>query len=117
MAKDFTIARNRREPLAFTLTAQGDDETPDVVEKFCAVGSVAGSLILDYVSSSTQGGAAIAGAIQRFFNKAIIDDDKERFFTYIDDPANGVDIATLSSIVVWLMEEYGDRPTSSAQRS
>ena len=62
--------------------------------------SLPGKLILDFMFvSGTDDTSELAKAITTVLDKAIVDEDKERWNEFINDPKNGVTISVLSEIV------------------
>lgn len=59
-----------------------------------------GRVILDFMfASGADDSQGLAKAINTVIDKAVIEDDKEAWEAFIDEPRNGVTIAVLSEIV------------------
>lgn len=70
------------------------------VQSFKLNPSLPGKYILDFMFvSGTDDSSALAEAIKKVLDKAIIDEDKERWEAFSENPLNGVTISVLSEIV------------------
>ena len=98
------------EPVSFTL------ESPDGsnrLEVRCK--PIPGSLFLDFIgrAESAEDFGAMAKAVKDILTAAIAEDCIDAFWSFADDPANGVTLDTLSEISGYLAEQFaGDRPTA-----
>ena len=81
--------------------------------------AIPGMVLLDFVATVDLDNPAAAGsAIQGFFKTVIVDADYEAFEKYVRDPANDVDMETLSEMAGWLAEQYmGELPTVPAENA
>ncbi len=62
--------------------------------------SLPGKVILDFMFvSGTDNANALAKAIQDVLDKAIVEEDKEAWAAFNEDPKNGVTVSVLSEIV------------------
>lgn len=50
-----------------------------------------------------------------FFNLAIIRSDQERFFEFLDNPDNEIELETLMEVMQWLIGVYSDRPLATSE--
>lgn len=95
-------------------------ESPDGSRAFEArlVPVVPGSVILDFTSKvDAEEPATLANAVNDLFQAAIVPEDWDGFKAFIDDPANGIDMALLSDISNYVAEVYMERPTQPASLS
>lgn len=70
------------------------------VQSFKLNPSIPGTVILNFMfASGTEDSDRLAKAIQTVLDKAIVDEDKERWNEFLDDPKSGVTINVLSEIV------------------
>lgn len=68
--------------------------------KFQLNPSLPGKVILDFMFiSGTENSSKLAEAISTVLDKAIVDEDKERWVEFTENSKNGVTIAVLSEIV------------------
>lgn len=101
--KDFGAGKNagKREPLVFKLHG----------EEFNCVTEVQGSVMLNLViDSSSDDPSATAKVISGFFKSVMQEESYVRFEELLQDKEKIVSVETLSEIVAWLIEEYGNRP-------
>lgn len=85
-------------------------------EEFECVPQIQGRVILNLVSDGASGDpAASARIISEFFGNVLTDESNERFEALLSDKYRVVSVETLSEIVSWLMEEYGDRPNQQPE--
>jgi hypothetical protein len=106
--KDFGSGKDRgkKEPVSFAL--YGED--------FQCVSEVQGRVILNLVADGASGDpAASSRMISSFFKSVLEDESYERFDALLNDKHKVVNVETLSEIVSWLMEEYGDRPNQQPE--
>jgi hypothetical protein len=116
MSKTFKVKKSDREPIEFNIEFERDDDET-VTEKFRAVPVIPGSTVLDLVASGSLESAYQAAALRGFYSRALVDEDRERFFKTLDESDPAIDLTQLSEIANWLVAEYGERPTSSAEPS
>jgi hypothetical protein len=89
------------EPLSFKLWE----------EEFHCVKRIQGRVMLELVeSSNADDPSASARTIRTFFKKVMLPESYERFDVLLGDQEKIVSVETLSEIVAWLIEQYGDRP-------
>lgn len=70
------------------------------VQSFKLNPSLPGKVILDFMFiSGTDDSSKLAKAISTVLDKAIVDDDKERWEEFINEPKNGVTVNVLSEVV------------------
>lgn len=68
--------------------------------KFKLNPALPGRVILDFMFvSGSEDSSALANAINTVLDKAIVDDDKEAWKEFSEDPKNGVTISVLSEVV------------------
>lgn len=76
------------------------DDYEGNTQKFKLNPALPGKVILDFMFiSGSEDSAKLAGAIKTVLDKAIVNDDKERWNEFIDDPRNAVTVSVLSEIV------------------
>ncbi len=76
------------------------DDYEGVTQTFKLNPSLPGKVILDFMFiSGSDDVSKLAGAIQTVLDKAIVEEDKERWVTFTEDPRNGVTVNVLSEIV------------------
>ena len=78
--------------------------------------SVPGSKFLEFMAVAGPGGmddlAALARVVRDVLNTSIADEDHEKFWGFVDDPANGIGLQQLSEIGGFVAEQLaGERPT------
>lgn len=136
MARKRTFVTKRRnlEPLEFTIeyqelvTEELPDDAPegsvartfasDRSETFTAIAVAPGGVLLEFTEKvEPETGARPASAIIQFLEDVLVDGDAPRFTALIHSKTSQVDIDTLGEVVSWLMEEYGQRPTSPSNGS
>jgi hypothetical protein len=108
--KDFGSGKEqeKREPVSFAL--YGED--------FMCVPEIQGRVVLNLVADGASGDpAASSRMITSFFKHVLEDESYERFDSLLNDKHKVVSVETLSEIVAWLMEEYGDRPNPQPEDS
>lgn len=108
--KDFGAGKpkDKKEPISFAL--YGED--------FQCVPELQGRVILNLVADGASGDpAASSRMITNFFQQVLEDESYERFDALLNDKHKVVSVETLSEIVSWLMEEYGDRPNQQPEDS
>lgn len=82
-------------------------------QSFKFFGEIAGITLLDFASATDQENtAAMAGAVRQLFETTLLEEDRERFFAFIADPKNGIDIEMLGEMAGYLAEVYTGRPLS-----
>lgn len=102
-------------------------------EEFTCRGAVSGGLLLKLISRFSGFGNAdeegeeeetspemlkeMDGLIRDFFTIAIVKADQDRFFNFIDDPDQEVELELLMEIMQWLMGVYADRPLATSEES
>jgi hypothetical protein len=108
-ARDFSRKRKR---LDFTV----DDDTFDA-----AIG-LPGDIYAEFVTTynSTQEAETyqqVHDALKGALRLVLLDESWERFQARLRDKTNPIDDDQMSDVVIWLMEEYGMRPTQPSQPS
>jgi hypothetical protein len=101
--KDFGSGKNAgaAEPLVFKLHD----------EEFHCVPQIQGQVMLNLViESNSDDAASTARVISGFFESVLEDESYVRFEELLKDKKRIVSVETLSEIVAWLIEEYGNRP-------
>lgn len=99
-----------------TTPVEFDLESPDgqrTVHIRCKP-TVPGSRFLDFMSraGSNDDYAGMSRAVKDVFSAAIVEEDNDKFWSFCDDPSNGITIEGLAEIAGWLSEQYaGARPT------
>lgn len=117
--------KNKRKP--FDISLEG--------EVFTCRGGVSGGLLLRFVEKFSDMGIAdseegvdednvdisslakMNETIREFFTLAIIRQDQDRFFSFIDDPDNEIEMELLIDMMSWLMEVYSSRPLDTSEES
>lgn len=85
-------------------------------EEFHCVPEVQGRVILNLVADGAGGDpAASSRMIATFFENVLEDESYTRFDALLNDKHKVVSVETLSEIVSWLMEEYGNRPNQQPE--
>jgi hypothetical protein len=78
---------------------QLQDHTGEV-QSFKLNPALPGKVILDFMFiSGTEDSSKLASAISTVLDKAIVDEDKERWNEFINEPKNGVTVNVLSEVV------------------
>lgn len=106
--KDFGSGATEKvtEPLTFKLYE----------EDFHCVPEIQGRVILNLVADGAGGDpAASSRMISNFFEHVLEDESYTRFDALLNDKHKVVSVETLSEIVSWLMEEYGNRPNQQPE--
>lgn len=98
--RSFSVKHEEQSPLTFDLEGQTFEARP----------AIPGAVLLDLVAVAGDEGAAGAGSIISFFEKALVPESYERFDVLIKDPEVLIGIETLVEILSWLIEEYTSRP-------
>jgi hypothetical protein len=98
------------EPVTFEL------ESPDGTRKIeLQCRQVPGTTFLDFMSraQNVENFGAMATAIREILEAALIPEDHEKFWTFCDDPSNGITVDVLSEIAGFISESFtgGDRPS------
>ena len=62
------------------------------------------------IESNSEDAASTARVISGFFESVLEDESYVRFEELLKDKKRIVSVETLSEIVAWLIEEYGNRP-------
>jgi hypothetical protein len=106
--KDFT---KKREEISFTI---GDDT-------FLAYPALAAQTLLDYAESlkgqNTEDATVLVAVYQKVLADLLQPESYERFLARMADKMDPIDPAQLESIVSWLFEEFGLRPTQPSETS
>lgn len=107
--KDFGAGTGEKaEPLSFKLYN----------EEFHCMPRIQGKVMLEIVEmANTDDAATSAKTIRTFFNNVLLAESLIRFDSLIEDKEKIVSVETLSEIVGWLLEQYGDRPNSQPEAS
>lgn len=108
-ARDFSRKRKR---LNFTIDG----------EEFEAATGLPGDIYAEFVTaySSVAEGAAyqeVHDSLKRALSTVLLDESWARFDARLRDKSNPIDDDQMSDVVIWLMEEYGMRPTQPSQPS
>jgi hypothetical protein len=108
-ARDFSRTRKR---LNFTI----DGET------FEAAAGLPGDIYAEFVTTynSTQEAETyqeVHDSLKRALSIVLLDESYERFQARLRDKTRPIDDDQASDVVIWLMEEYGMRPTQPSQPS
>lgn len=108
-ARDFSRKRKR---LTFTI----DDDT------FEAAAGLPGDVYAEFVTAYSATGEAasyqeVHDSLKRALSIVLLDESWERFQARLRDKTNPIDDDQASDVVIWLMEEYGNRPTQPSQPS
>lgn len=108
--KDFT---KKRKPLQFRI----DDDV------FSAVATIPADVMIEFAESMSTANPAdmspseMVGALRRVIEMVLHPDSLTLFRKRMGDPQNPIDMEQLDSIVTWLFEEYGMRPTTESSSS
>lgn len=105
-------------------------------EQFTCRGAVSGGLLLKLISRFSGFGekddeevdpenpdinsvdlAEMDNLIRDFFTIAIVREDQDRFFEFIDDPDQEIEIEMLTDIMTWLVGIYSERPLDTSEES
>lgn len=108
--KDFGAGKSveDREPISFKLHE----------EEFFCVKHIQGKVLLDLIAKSGSDDASVSAEIMSsFFDYVLVDESAKRFDKLIHDKEKIVHVETLSEIVAWLIEQYGDRPNQQPEDS
>jgi hypothetical protein len=108
-ARDFSRKRKR---LNFTI----DGET------FEAAAGLPGDIYAEFVTAYNSTSEAetyqeVHDSLKRALSIVLLDESYERFQARLRDKTNPIDDDQASDVVIWLMEEYGMRPTRPSQPS
>lgn len=116
---------NKRKP--FTISIEG--------EEFTCRGGISGGLLLKVIGSFSSINDAevdeetgeesvdfksmtkMDDLMRDFFSLAIIRDDQERFFAFLDNPDNEIELEMLMEVMQWLIGVYSDRPLDTSEDS
>lgn len=98
------VSLETSEPISFSLYG----------ETFNCKPQIPGQVMLDLAARSGKNddGAESASVIIDFFKYVLLPESQERFSALCVDPVRIVTIDQLMDIVSWLMEIYGERPTT-----
>lgn len=117
--------KNKRKP--FDISIEG--------ETFTCRGGISGGLLLKVIGAfSTISDAEVDeetgeesvdfksmtkmdDLMRDFFSLAIIRSDQERFFEFLDNPDNEIELETLMEVMQWLIGVYSDRPLATSEDS
>jgi hypothetical protein len=115
MTKQFRAPRNDFSPLDFELTYDRliDGEWVAQTDKFKARGRIAGHVMMRIASVMESGVAVQSSEMIALLNSAIHPESKRHFMSIIEDNDVAVPIETLGDILMWLAEEYSNRPTKT----
>ena len=104
-----------------TYTDKGSDDVVilDINDReFKCKSRIPGIVLMRWVSKlDMEDPAAAAGAVEELLRAAIAPDDQDDFFEYVEDPANNVDLQTLSQMAGWLVEQFTGNPTQQSSDS
>jgi 6-phosphogluconate dehydrogenase len=105
--KDFAIKNEgEKEPISFKLHD----------EEFHCVPEIQGSVMLTIIEKTTSDNPADAALlIKEFFKNVLKDESYERFETLIHHKEKIVSMETFSTIIAWLLEQYGSRPEAQPE--
>lgn len=108
-ARDFSRKRKR---LNFTIDG----------EEFEAASGLPGDIYAEFVTlySSTSGTETYQqqhDALKQALSLALLDDSYTRFAARLTDKKRPIDDDQMSDVVMWLLEEYADRPTRPSSGS
>lgn len=117
--------KNKRKP--FDISIEG--------ETFTCRGGISGGLLLKVIGAfSTISDAEVDeetgeesvdfksmtkmdDLMRDFFSLAIIRSDQDRFFEFLDNPDNEIELETLMEVMQWLIGVYSDRPLATSEDS
>jgi len=111
--KSFDIVNlDEVEPLTFDLGG----------EEFTCYSEVQGKTVLDVLRMTTEGdedsrGLLLLVSTLDFFKKVMPAEEHERLTKLMEDPQRIVPMSTMSAIMLWLVEEYSNRPTEPSSAS
>lgn len=87
------------------------EDSEGVTHTFRLNPSLPGRLILDFMFvSGTDDTGQLAKAINTVLDKAVVDEDKEAWNAFIDEPKNGVTISVLSEVVGHVVSVLSGNP-------
>ena len=88
------------------------------VTEFKMNSAIPGDLLLDYLSSADDSKPAeMAALVRNLLDQAIDPTDLDRWHEYIREPANHVDLNTLSEIAGWASEVLSGNPQQPSPES
>lgn len=86
------------------------------VQSFKLNPAIPGTVILNFMFvSGTEDSARLAKAIQAVLDKAIVEEDKERWNAFAEDPRNGVTVNVLSEVVGHVTSVLSGNPRAQEQ--
>lgn len=107
--KDFGAGKEdnaSKEPISFKL--HGED--------FECLPRLQGKTLLEFVELANSDNAGDSAKVTRtFFSKVMNDETYTRFNALLEDKEKIVTVETLSEIIGWLIEEYGNRPNQQPE--
>lgn len=107
--KDFGAGKEdnaSKDPISFKL--HGED--------FECLPRLQGKTLLEFVELANSENAGDSAKVTRtFFSKVMNDATYARFDALLDDKEKIVTVETLSEIIGWLIEEYGNRPNQQPE--
>lgn len=106
-ARDFSRKRKR---LNFTIDG----------EEFEAATMLPGDIYAEFIAASstdTETYQEQHDSLKRALSLVLLDESWERFDKRLRDKTNPIDDEQAAEVVIWLMEEYGMRPTQPSQPS
>lgn len=83
------------------------------IEVFHVIGVMPAWLMIEVEASQGMTAAIQAQQYLRFFDTAIVEEDRARWREVVRDPANQITSSDLAPIFNWLYEVYAGRPTKS----
>ena len=101
-----------KEPVTFDLWDKDDNPVTYRCAKSMPVG-----VLLDFgdvLAGGDESANQIIPTVMSLFKSAIVPEDWDRFNAALHDPELDIDLAVLTDIASWLMDQYsGDRPTGA----
>lgn len=89
-------------------------DSEGVTHKFKLNPALPGKVILDFMFvSGSDDSSKLAEAINTVLDKAIVEDDKEAWDAFSEDPKNGVTIAVLSEVVGHITSVLSGNPQAA----
>jgi hypothetical protein len=108
-ARDFSRKRKR---LDFTI----DDDTFEAASAIPA--EIYAEFVSNYSNVDENGTTAdVFKAMASALETVLLPDSFARFKARLRDRTNPIELAQMTDVVLWLIEEYGDRPTPPSQPS
>lgn len=104
-----------KKPVTFDLLGYNEETDKEYTATFTARPSVPGMTVLSFAAAGAgENSSGSIAAVYGFFEKALEEEEYDRFVKFVEDPAYDVDLDTLVEIIGFLVEEYASRPTQAS---